>query len=78
MLRLVLLGENLDSDLGWLDPVMAALEHRSLPEDIVDVEETSSSAWCHQMIGANMNIVDRESVRFGIYFSSPSCSFGLI
>ena len=38
MLGLILQGENLDSGLRWLDPVMAALEHHSLPEGVV-VEE---------------------------------------
>lgn len=31
-------GENLESDLWWLDPVMAALERRSLPEGVA-IEE---------------------------------------
>lgn len=38
MLRLVLRGENLDSDLGWLDLVTAALERRSLPKGVT-IEE---------------------------------------
>jgi hypothetical protein len=38
MLRLVFQGENLDTSLAWLDPVMAALKCRSVPEGIV-VEE---------------------------------------
>ena len=42
MLRLVLQGENLDSDLGWLDPVTTALERQSLPEGVA-VEESRRS-----------------------------------
>ena len=38
MLVQVLQGENLDSDLGWLDPVTTMLERHSLPESVV-VEE---------------------------------------
>ena len=35
MLGLIFLGENLNSGLGWLDPVTAALDCRSLSEGIV-------------------------------------------
>ena len=38
MLGLVLQGENLDSGLGWLDSVTAAIERHSLLEGVV-VEE---------------------------------------
>jgi hypothetical protein len=34
MLGLFLQGENLDSDLEWLDPVTAAIERRSLLEGV--------------------------------------------
>ena len=56
MLGLFLQGENLDSDLRWLDPVTAVLEHRSLLEGVT-VEETSLSVWCHEKVGADMVIL---------------------
>ena len=42
MLVQVIYGQNLDSDLGWLDPVTAALERQSLPEGVA-VEESRRS-----------------------------------
>ena len=42
MLGLFLQGENLDSDLEWLDPVTAAIKRRFLPESIA-VEESRRS-----------------------------------
>jgi hypothetical protein len=42
MLGLFLQGENTDSDLEWLDPVTAAIEHRSLLEGVA-VEEPRHS-----------------------------------
>ena len=38
MLRLILQGDNLESDLWWLDPVTATVEHRSLLEGVA-IEE---------------------------------------
>ena len=38
MLRLILQGENLESDLWWLDPDLVTLEHRSIHEGVA-VEE---------------------------------------
>ena len=38
MLGLILQGETQDSVLGWLDMVMATLEHRSLPEGVTTEE----------------------------------------
>ena len=42
MFGLFLQGENLDSDLRWLDPVTAAIERRSLSEGVA-VEESRRS-----------------------------------
>lgn len=55
MIHLIIQGENLDSDLWWLNPVTATFERCYLPKGIA-VEEPSLSLWCYYVVGADMGI----------------------
>ena len=57
MFGLFLQGENLYSDLVWLDLATAAVQRRFLSEGVA-VEESRRMCVCHEMIGADMvNVV---------------------
>ena len=57
MHRLILQDENLESDLWWLDPATATLEHRSLHEGVAVEETFSLRLFCQETVGADM-VVD--------------------
>lgn len=53
LLELILQGENLDSCLWWLDPVMVMHERCSLPEGVA-VEELHRPCVVIELVGADM------------------------
>ena len=80
MLGLVFLGENLDSSLGWSDPLTAALKRCSLTEGIAVKENlvvyvVPSDGWCRY----DQDVVCQSWIYSlcGL-FSSPIHSFGLV
>ena len=80
MLGLVFLGENLDSSLGWSDPLTAAPKRCSLTEGIAVKENlvvyvVPSDGWCRY----DQDVVCQSWI-YSLYglFSSPTHSFGLV